>query len=49
MTKKIKKEDFFKIKNKIEVRLETNGKIRINGMGDVEEIKKIMASVPISV
>ena len=27
----------------------TNGKIRINGMGDVEEIKKIMESVPISV
>ena len=49
LTKKIKKEDFFKIKNKIEVRLETNGKIRINGMGDVDEIKKIMESVPISV
>ena len=42
MTKKIKKEDFFKIKNKIEVRLETDGKIRVNGMGDIEKIKKII-------
>ncbi len=42
MTKKIKKEDFFKIKNKIEVRLETDGKIRVNGMGDIEKIKQII-------
>ena len=42
MTKKIKKEDFFKIKNKIEVRLETDGKIRVNGMGNIEKIIQII-------
>ena len=41
-TKKIKPEEFFKIKNKIEVYIDHNGLVQINGMGDIEKIRNLI-------
>ena len=41
-TKKIKQKEFFEIKNKIEVFIEKNGVVKINGMGDIDKIKEMI-------
>lgn len=42
LTKKINQKEFFKIKNKIEIFIEKNGIIKINGMGNIDQIKEML-------
>ena len=44
LTKKINRQDFFSITNKFEIRLENDGTVRLNGMGDIEKVRQMIKS-----